>query len=251
MRIVLLLCGGNARFLGSTAAASATLNPRSTISQRRYWNAAAIAGPISVAFVDIGHCDTQIGPFQGSNNSNSRVKVRVRLNMNGIITVESATTIEDTIDQQIPRRDVTHSNIEKMEIDFVDSFHSEVLKTFLSVLKKLYMHQKYGFAYLWRGEAQMKRCGRGARLPPGTFNVPRKARGTSCYHTPTFRSNETEKVVQHIEEENTNLEGHEGWILVGGGGVEEDVPQVLQYRKSSSYQISCYPHGITSLIYEK
>ncbi|KAL0534078.1 hypothetical protein IC582_028359 [Cucumis melo] len=112
-----------------------------------------------------------IGPFQGSNNSNSRVKVRVRLNMNGIITVESATTIEDTIDQQIPRRDVTHSNIEKMEIDFVDSFHSEVLKTFLSVLKKLYMHQKYGFAYLWRGEAQMKRCGRGARLPPGTVGA--------------------------------------------------------------------------------
>ncbi|KAA0054835.1 hypothetical protein IC582_008464 [Cucumis melo] len=66
-----------------------------------------------------------IGPFQGSNNSNSRVKVRVQLNMNGIITVESATIVEDTIDQQISRRDATHSNTEKMETEFVDSFHSE------------------------------------------------------------------------------------------------------------------------------
>ncbi|KAL4010214.1 hypothetical protein IC575_030444 [Cucumis melo] len=66
-----------------------------------------------------------IFPFQGSNNSNSRVKVRVQLNMNGITTVESATIIEDTIDQQIPRRDATHSNTEKMETEFVDSSHSE------------------------------------------------------------------------------------------------------------------------------
>lgn len=42
-------------------------------------------------FLDVKSFEMQIGPVQGSNNSNSRVKVRVQLNMNGIVTVESAT----------------------------------------------------------------------------------------------------------------------------------------------------------------
>ncbi|CAK9317709.1 unnamed protein product [Citrullus colocynthis] len=66
-----------------------------------------------------------IGPVQGSNNSNSRVKVRVQLNMNGIVTVESATLVEDNVDEQMPRRDAAHSNTEKMETEFVDSSHPE------------------------------------------------------------------------------------------------------------------------------
>ncbi|XP_023535706.1 heat shock 70 kDa protein 16-like [Cucurbita pepo subsp. pepo] len=68
-----------------------------------------------------------IGPVQGSNNSNSnaRIKVRVQLNLNGIVTVESATLVEDNVDEQIPTRDATHSNTENMETEFVDSSHSK------------------------------------------------------------------------------------------------------------------------------
>ncbi|XP_022139588.1 heat shock 70 kDa protein 16 isoform X2 [Momordica charantia] len=66
-----------------------------------------------------------IGPVQGSNNSNARVKVKVQLNMNGIITVESAIFVEDNVDEQIPKRDAAHSNTEKMETEFEASSCSE------------------------------------------------------------------------------------------------------------------------------
>lgn len=59
-----------------------------------------------------------IGPFQSSHNENAKVKVKVQLNIHGIVTVESATLIEDHIDDSV-KRGHAHANMDKMEADGV------------------------------------------------------------------------------------------------------------------------------------
>ncbi|KAI9115670.1 hypothetical protein K1719_013339 [Acacia pycnantha] len=55
-----------------------------------------------------------IGPFHGSHGGKARVKVRVQLNLHGIVSVESATLIEDQVDD-IKGND--HPNTESMDVD--------------------------------------------------------------------------------------------------------------------------------------
>ncbi|XP_008806739.2 heat shock 70 kDa protein 16 isoform X2 [Phoenix dactylifera] len=45
----------------------------------------------------------QVGPFQASRSEKPKVKVRVRLNLHGIVSVESASLIEDDIDDPVSR----------------------------------------------------------------------------------------------------------------------------------------------------
>lgn len=51
-----------------------------------------------------------IGPFSISHGEKARVKVKVILNLHGIVSVESATLIEDHVDDSVTRGN-THSNI--------------------------------------------------------------------------------------------------------------------------------------------
>uniref|UniRef100_A0A1D1ZIY1 Heat shock protein 16 n=1 Tax=Anthurium amnicola TaxID=1678845 RepID=A0A1D1ZIY1_9ARAE len=63
----------------------------------------------------IGHFT--IGPFQVSHNEKPKVKVRIHLNLHGIVTVESASLIEDNLKDPVPRA-ATPSNIDNMEPEF-------------------------------------------------------------------------------------------------------------------------------------
>ncbi|XP_077243612.1 heat shock 70 kDa protein 16-like isoform X2 [Tasmannia lanceolata] len=55
-----------------------------------------------------------IGPFQVSHNVKPKIKVRVQLNLHGIVSVVSASLVEDEIHDPDPRA-ATHSNLEKVE----------------------------------------------------------------------------------------------------------------------------------------
>ncbi|KAK9269395.1 hypothetical protein L1049_001168 [Liquidambar formosana] len=55
-----------------------------------------------------------IGPFHVSHNEKAKVKVKVHLNLHGIVTVESATLIEDHVDDPAIRGNA-HSKVDKME----------------------------------------------------------------------------------------------------------------------------------------
>ncbi|KAI4308013.1 hypothetical protein L6164_031132 [Bauhinia variegata] len=57
-----------------------------------------------------------IGPFPGSHGGKTRVKVRVQLNLHGIVSVESATLVEDNVADSVAKGD-DHSNFEAMEVD--------------------------------------------------------------------------------------------------------------------------------------
>ncbi|KAF8391557.1 hypothetical protein HHK36_023863 [Tetracentron sinense] len=59
-----------------------------------------------------------IGPFQLSHSEKAKVKVRVQLNLHGIVTVESASLIEDHIDDQVTRGNAP-MNLDKVEGDSV------------------------------------------------------------------------------------------------------------------------------------
>ncbi|KAJ4982362.1 hypothetical protein NE237_033199 [Protea cynaroides] len=56
----------------------------------------------------------KIGPFQISHADRSKVKVRVQLNLHGIVTVDSASLLEDHMDEPMPR-DNTHLNTSNSE----------------------------------------------------------------------------------------------------------------------------------------
>ncbi|KAE8125563.1 hypothetical protein FH972_020352 [Carpinus fangiana] len=57
-----------------------------------------------------------IGPFQSSHGEKARVKVKVQLNLHGIVSVESATLIEDHVDDSVTRG-TAHSNVDKMDAE--------------------------------------------------------------------------------------------------------------------------------------
>ncbi|XP_062077728.1 heat shock 70 kDa protein 16 isoform X2 [Humulus lupulus] len=57
----------------------------------------------------------KIGPFQGSHSKKARVKVKVRLNLHGIVSVESATLVEDYVGTS-PFRGEAQS-VDQMDID--------------------------------------------------------------------------------------------------------------------------------------
>ncbi|GAB2240134.1 hypothetical protein Droror1_Dr00020652 [Drosera rotundifolia] len=57
-----------------------------------------------------------IGPFQASNPANARVKVKVQLNLHGIVTLESATLLEDHMDESIGRS--AEAFADEMEAEF-------------------------------------------------------------------------------------------------------------------------------------
>ncbi|KAK6932316.1 Heat shock protein 70 family [Dillenia turbinata] len=57
-----------------------------------------------------------IGPFQVSNPEKSKIKLRIELNLNGIVTVESASLIEDQMDDFATRGN-THPVAEQVEIE--------------------------------------------------------------------------------------------------------------------------------------
>ncbi|KAJ7960763.1 Heat shock 70 kDa protein [Quillaja saponaria] len=58
-----------------------------------------------------------IGPFQGSHGNKARVKVRVQLNLHGILTIESATLIDDHVDNSVTKDD-DHLSSDKMDADY-------------------------------------------------------------------------------------------------------------------------------------
>ncbi|KAG5120670.1 hypothetical protein JHK84_039010 [Glycine max] len=57
-----------------------------------------------------------IDPFHGSHGSKARIKVRVQLNLHGIISIESATLMEDHVDDSVTTGDY-HSNSEAMNVE--------------------------------------------------------------------------------------------------------------------------------------
>ncbi|XP_027340928.1 heat shock 70 kDa protein 16-like isoform X2 [Abrus precatorius] len=57
-----------------------------------------------------------IGPFHGSNGSKTRVKVKVVLNLDGIVSIESATLIKDHMNDSVMVGD-HHSNFDAMDVD--------------------------------------------------------------------------------------------------------------------------------------
>lgn len=61
-----------------------------------------------------------IGPFQSSHGEKARVKVKVQLNLHGIVSVESATLIEDHVDDSVTRGN-THLNVDKMDAECASS----------------------------------------------------------------------------------------------------------------------------------
>lgn len=61
-----------------------------------------------------------IGPFHSSHSEKARVKVKVQLNLHGIVSVESATLIEDHPDDSVTRGN-THSDANKMDAEFASS----------------------------------------------------------------------------------------------------------------------------------
>eukprot|EP00268_Persea_americana_P046689 TRINITY_DN481_c1_g1_i1.p1 TRINITY_DN481_c1_g1~~TRINITY_DN481_c1_g1_i1.p1 ORF type:complete len:794 (+),score=161.28 TRINITY_DN481_c1_g1_i1:604-2985(+) len=63
-----------------------------------------------------------IGPFQ-AHNENSKVKVRVKLNLHGIVTVESASLIEDEAEDPVSR--ATNSHSDEVEPEFVSKLSSD------------------------------------------------------------------------------------------------------------------------------
>ncbi|XP_077253933.1 heat shock 70 kDa protein 16-like isoform X2 [Tasmannia lanceolata] len=68
-----------------------------------------------------------IGPFQVSHNEKPKVKVRVRLNLHGIVTVESASLVDDEIVDPVPRGAATHSNLEKVELELASDVSSPMV----------------------------------------------------------------------------------------------------------------------------
>ncbi|XP_077253936.1 heat shock 70 kDa protein 16-like isoform X4 [Tasmannia lanceolata] len=71
--------------------------------------------------------DYEIGPFQVSHNEKPKVKVRVRLNLHGIVTVESASLVDDEIVDPVPRGAATHSNLEKVELELASDVSSPMV----------------------------------------------------------------------------------------------------------------------------
>ncbi|KAK7276824.1 hypothetical protein RIF29_17970 [Crotalaria pallida] len=63
-----------------------------------------------------------IGPFHGSHDCKMKAKVRVQLNLHGIVRIESATLIEDHVDDSATADD-HHSNFEAMDVES----HSETV----------------------------------------------------------------------------------------------------------------------------
>ncbi|KAF8414092.1 hypothetical protein HHK36_002091 [Tetracentron sinense] len=55
-----------------------------------------------------------IGPFQVSHSEKAKVKVRVQLNLHGIVTVESASLIEDHVEDSVTRGNA-HKNLDNLE----------------------------------------------------------------------------------------------------------------------------------------
>ncbi|XWS51874.1 hypothetical protein CRYUN_Cryun11dG0019500 [Craigia yunnanensis] len=62
--------------------------------------------------------DYEIGPFQGYHSERERVKVKVQLNLHGIVTVESATLIEEHVDDSVTRN-YTHLEMSTKEAQHV------------------------------------------------------------------------------------------------------------------------------------
>ncbi|RWR72926.1 Heat shock protein 70 family [Cinnamomum micranthum f. kanehirae] len=63
-----------------------------------------------------------IGPFQ-AHTENSKAKVRVKLNLHGIVTVESASLIEDEAEEPVSR--ATNSHSDEVEPEFVSKVSSD------------------------------------------------------------------------------------------------------------------------------
>ncbi|XP_022734400.1 heat shock 70 kDa protein 16-like isoform X2 [Durio zibethinus] len=59
-----------------------------------------------------------IGPFQASHSERARIKVKVKLNIHGIVTVESATLIEEHVDDTVTKN-YTHSEMSTKEAQHV------------------------------------------------------------------------------------------------------------------------------------
>ncbi|TKY57284.1 Heat shock 70 kDa protein 16 [Spatholobus suberectus] len=57
-----------------------------------------------------------IGPFHGSHGSKARIEVQVQLNLHGVISIESATLVEDHVDDSVTTG-VYHSNSEAMNVE--------------------------------------------------------------------------------------------------------------------------------------
>ncbi|XP_061342267.1 heat shock 70 kDa protein 16-like [Gastrolobium bilobum] len=58
----------------------------------------------------------KIGPFHGSHGTKTRVKVKVQLNLHGIVSIESATLVEDHVDDSVPTGDY-HSASTAMDVE--------------------------------------------------------------------------------------------------------------------------------------
>ncbi|OVA11479.1 Heat shock protein 70 family [Macleaya cordata] len=67
-----------------------------------------------------------IGPFQVSHAEKAKVKVRVQLNLHGIVSVESASLVEDQVDDPFTRGN-KHLNSDKVEPDVTSRVSSDAV----------------------------------------------------------------------------------------------------------------------------